>query len=278
MKHLKNILYLLAVILSFGIALFLPTALVQLGTEVMAHALHFHYNEELLYGISGGIGTIVAGTAFALYARKKHYAPLTETRSPFQLRSALYYCALTVCICSILFDAISTFLFVHVFSMTADFHASAEKSGLYLCIDLLLSLLIAPVFEELLFRKGLYSLLRQRFSQIVSALLVTILFALLHGYAIQGFCSCLVAGAIFLFLYLHTGHLRYSILAHMACNFAAFLLNTLEHRDVALFGIPVQYEIEGFNMVHPILILVAALFCGFSLINTVRKQSGLRRQ
>lgn len=48
------------------------------------------------------------------------------------------------------------------------------------------------------------------------------------------------------------------------------ILNALEDKGITFLGIPMQYEINGFNMVHPVLIIIAVLFCGICIIKKVK--------
>lgn len=267
MKRIKNILYLIGVLFSIGMILFLATAIVQLGTEAAAASLGISLKDDFLFTVSGGVGTAITGTLCAFYVKKKNYTSCLEAREPFRIKKCAYYSAVSFFICSVLFDAVTTLLFVYVFSMTDEIHVAAQKSWTdILLMDVFFPVLIAPVFEELLFRVGLYSLMRQRFGKKFSILFCTILFAAIHGYSAQGFCMCLVGGFLFMILYVRTGNIWYSIAAHMVGNLSATVLNALEDNGITFLGIPIQYEIDGFNMLHPVLIMAAIIFCAICII------------
>lgn len=267
MKRIKDILYLIGVLFSIGMVLFLSTAIVQLGTEALVKSLGLSLKDDFLFTISGGFGTAITGILCAFYVKKKNYTSCLEACEPFQIKKCAYYSAFAFFTCSVLFDAVTTFLFVYVFSMKDEIHVAAQKSWTdILLMDLFFPVLIAPVFEELLFRMGLYSLMRQRFEKKFSILSGTILFGAIHGYSVQGFCMCLAGGFLFMLLYIRTGNIWYSIAAHMVCNLSATILNALEDNGITFLGIPIQYEIDGFNMVHPVLIMAAIIFCGICII------------
>lgn len=271
MKHIKNILYMLGVLFSIGMILIISTAIVQLGTEAIIKGLEISLKDDFLFTISGNLGTAITGTICAVYVKKKNYTSYMKTREPFRIKHCAYYSAIAFFVCSVLFDAITTFLFVNVFSMTDEVHVAVEKSWADLFLmDVLFPVLIAPVFEELLFRMGLYSLMRRRFEKKFSILLCTVIFAAIHGYSIQGFCMCFVGGLLFMLIYVHTGNIGYSIAAHMICNLSASILNVLEDNGITFLEIPIQYEIDGFNMVHPALIIIAIIFCGICIIKKVK--------
>lgn len=272
MKHIKNFGYIFAVITVVGIVLFVLTAIVQLGTEAMANGIGISLKDDWLFSISGGLGTAITGALCAIYVKKKNYTDCIEIKEPFQIKKCLYFSALAWSTCSILFYAITTFLFVYVFSMTDEIHVVVEKSWAdIILMDIFFPILVAPIFEELMFRMGLYSLMRQRFGKKISIVMCTVVFAAIHGYSIQGFCACLTGGLLFMLIYVSTGNIWYNIIAHMVCNLDASVLNALEDKGVTFLGIPIQYEIAGFNMVHPVLIIMAILFCAICIIKKVKK-------
>lgn len=272
MKHIKNFLYAVAVFAAAGIVLFAATAVAQLVMEAFAKGVGISLEDDWLFSISGGLGTAVTGALFAAYVKKKNYTGCMEVKVPFQMKRCLYYGALAWSICSILFYAITTTLFVYVFSMTDEVNAAAEKGWAdIIFLEVFFPVILAPVFEELLFRMGLYGLMRRRFGKKSSVAICTLVFAAIHGYSVQGFCSCLTGGLLFMLIYTSTGNIWYSIIAHMVCNLDASILNIMEDKGVTLFGIPMQYEIDGFNMVHPVLILPAVLFCAVCIVVRVKR-------
>jgi len=273
MKRMKNIVYVIGVILALGGLILLSTAILQIGMEIIAHSMGIVIPETVLYHVSGGMGTAVTGVLFAVYVKGKKYTGSIEERQPFHIRTCAYYGALAFSICSVLFYAITTWVFAYVLGLTEKPNILLGETGeSILLVDVLFSVVVAPIAEELLFRMGVYQLLGRRLKKGSAIILCTLIFALLHGYALQGFCMCLVGGLLFLLIYVRTGNIWYSIVAHMICNLDAYILNTLEDRGVTLWGIPVQYEVNGFNMVHPVLIVIAGIFCGVCIFRAKKKQ------
>lgn len=271
MKHMKNFLYILFVFAAAGTVLCISTIIVQLGIQAITNCIGIAQKDKWFVGISGELGTAITGTLCALYVKRKHYTDCIEAKEPFQIKKCLYYGAIEFNVCEVLFYAITTVLFVYVFSMTDEIHVAAEKSWAdILFLDVFFPVFTAPVFEELLFRMGLYSLMRQRIGKKLSVLLCTLVFAAVHGYSIQGFCACFTSGLLFMLIYLSTGNIWYNIAAHMFGNLNVNILNALEDKGVTFLGIPVQYEIDGFNMVHPVLIITAILFCGICIIKKMK--------
>lgn len=81
----------------------------------------------------------------------------------------------------------------------------------------------APIIEEFLFRKLLIDRIN-RYGQGVSILVSGILFGLMHGNFYQFFYA-FGLGAIFAFIYVKTGRLRYTIAYHMVINFLGSVLS-----------------------------------------------------
>lgn len=80
---------------------------------------------------------------------------------------------------------------------------------------------LAPMNEELLFRRGLYHFFRQRFGRTIALTVSASLFGLLHM-NLAGFLPLATLGVILALAYERTGDIRVPIIAH-----ALFNLNTL---------------------------------------------------
>ncbi len=97
-------------------------------------------------------------------------------------------------------------------------------------IMILTTVLIAPVMEELMFRKFLIDRIVP-YGQKTAVLVSGLAFGLFHGNFFQFFYACMLGG-IFAYLYSTTGRIRYNILLHMMINtvggVAPFLLIGLD--------------------------------------------------
>ena len=77
---------------------------------------------------------------------------------------------------------------------------------------------LAPVFEELIFRGILFSSLRKKFSFPTSMVASGLIFALAHGYGVIAFMSVLWSGLLWAWTYERTGSVIPGMLAHAVNN------------------------------------------------------------
>ena len=82
---------------------------------------------------------------------------------------------------------------------------------------------MAPFFEEVIFRGVLFASLRRRFRWEVAALLSALAFSVVHGYGLVGFLSVLWSGVLWAWAYEKTGSLWPGVVAHGINNFMVSL-------------------------------------------------------
>jgi membrane protease YdiL (CAAX protease family) len=100
---------------------------------------------------------------------------------------------------------------------------SETKSQLLLAAMLLVACVLAPINEELLFRRGLYHYLRQKLHRPGAVLLSALLFGILHmNWA--GFLPLMLLGALLALAYEWTGDIRVSIMTHALFNFTTVMM------------------------------------------------------
>lgn len=85
------------------------------------------------------------------------------------------------------------------------------------------TVVLTPVFEEIVFRGLLFATLRRRFAVFPAAVLSAALFAVAHGYGALGFAAVFWSGLLWAWSYERTGSLLPSIAAHAADNLMASL-------------------------------------------------------
>ena len=81
----------------------------------------------------------------------------------------------------------------------------------------LFMVILAPIFEEIFFRKVVIDRLR-RYGDLPAIIISGLVFGLIHGNFSQFFYAALL-GMVFGAIYVHTGKLGYTIFLHMLINF-----------------------------------------------------------
>ncbi len=96
--------------------------------------------------------------------------------------------------------------------------------------------ILAPVLEELFYRKLVIDRLR-RFGDLPAILLSGIGFGLIHGNFNQFFYAAIL-GCVFGYIYLRTGKIRYTIALHMSINLigGVYATEMLRHLDLELLA------------------------------------------
>lgn len=141
-----------------------------------------------------------------------------------------------------------------------------------LWLSCLYSLVIAPLFEELFFRKFLLD--RLGFLGDTAAILLSgIAFGLFHG-NVEQFCYAALLGMLLALLYLKTGNLLYPVLTHAIVNFFGGILPTLvEHLTEVDFSTADITTLEQLIASHPyayaLQLAVGLLPYLFALVGTV---------
>lgn len=114
-----------------------------------------------------------------------------------------------------------------------------EQIILYIGIYIYQSLAIAPIMEELLFRGVILKGLMNKYSVKTSIILSSILFAIIHGSLQQGVYA-FISGLIFSAVYIYTGSIKFTIVAHFLNNICMVVPtpnNVLVNIIYVIFGI-----------------------------------------
>ena len=94
-----------------------------------------------------------------------------------------------------------------------------------LWINIIIMVLLAPIYEEMIFRKLLIDRV-VKYGEGTAILFSGLMFGLFHGNLNQ-FAYAFILGVIFGFVYVKTGTIRYTILLHMIINFMGSVLGVL---------------------------------------------------
>ena len=121
-------------------------------------------------------------------------------------------------------------------------------------LPLLYAVFGAPVFEELVFRKTLLTVLHP-YGEKCAALVTALLFGLIHGNSGQ-FTLAFLLGLLFAAVYLKTGNILYTMTLHFIINLTASLPEFLLY-----FGIDVGSVFGTYVLAVLTVAGLAALFC-----------------
>lgn len=133
--------------------------------------------------------------------------------------------------------------------------------------SLLTVCVIAPIFEELIFRGRLFSMLNHSSSALTSAMLSAVVFGAVHGditVMIEGF----VAGMIFSYAYISKGSIIAPIILHMCNNAIAYALIILSYQDKSMLAL--LSESADMSVVYITAFIITAIG-SFIVIRGIRK-------
>lgn len=121
---------------------------------------------------------------------------------------------------------------------------------------MLTAVVIAPIFEELIFRGRLYNLLRHSCSPSVAVVLSALIFAVAHGSVVVGI-SAFLSGVIFGYFYLLKRSIIAPIILHICNNAVAYALIVLSYQDKSLQEL--IGTSNGYFVIYAASLVVAAL-------------------
>lgn len=219
-----------------------------LAAQKIMYAVNVPLTEDQITAYSGSFGVVVASVFLALVSIKKGWCKeLKERKVSYGPRALLISLAAVAAVPVLLGSTIGI-------SMNGILPMTSESSQVNTLFDAVFSILIAPVSEELLYRVGLYGLIRHNFNSKAAIVITTLGFTLTHGFQLQGFIQCLFVGLILAYLFEKTGNIWYSISVHTALNAFSAISNALVDR-----GVPFYSEMNGYLVYHAGVVAAAAL-------------------
>lgn len=127
------------------------------------------------------------------------------------------------------FSQVTATAVYNIFSDTAyDTYQSVTSSDSVLYV--ILTLVIAPVTEELFLRGIIYTRLKIAFGGVTAYAVSALLFALMHGTLVHLFLG-ISTGLFFAFVYTYTGKLQYSIAYHSLFNAMSLVFTNVSAPD-----------------------------------------------
>ncbi|MBQ8600515.1 MAG: CPBP family intramembrane metalloprotease [Clostridia bacterium] len=139
-------------------------------------------------------------------------------------------------------------------------------------ISFVTMVLIAPIIEELMFRKLMIDRLLP-YSETLAVVTGSLFFGLIHGNFYQFFYSTML-GLLFSYVYIKTGKLRYTVIMHMIINFtgttiASFLAEVTSEEAAMATSINPWVGVAG------IYSMATYILAGCGLIFLIRKRKAL---
>ncbi len=98
-------------------------------------------------------------------------------------------------------------------------------------LAIIVTSIIGPILEEIVFRKIIFGVLHKRFNFFISALISSVIFALAHQEPVHILLYSAM-GFTFAFLYVITGRIAVPIFAHVAMNTMVVLVQTVYKDDI----------------------------------------------
>lgn len=90
--------------------------------------------------------------------------------------------------------------------------------------------IFAPILEEIMFRFGLFGILHKKMNYILSIIITSIIFALVHPYGLDGLVILIIISIVWNYSYYKTNNLIYPIILHFIHNLYAMLGNQLNNQ------------------------------------------------
>lgn len=217
--------YALAGVIIFGIQIFLPRLLRALFPELIYNIAS---DPDYFMGFSFGLvifAVDIVGFPFVYLITKKLKKQKSEGRKLGigQFILGLFYIAGIMFIGTIVGTALNS-LATLPFGSNTDTNGLAELMLSSSLIPRALTVgVLAPIFEELIFRKVLVDCMLP-YGKKVAILASGIMFGLFHGNLSQCFFAAGI-GCFFAFIYVKTGKIWHSILYHMAINLTTSVIS-----------------------------------------------------
>jgi len=197
--------------------------LMQLSVIAVAPMIHFGFGVELLdAAIYAYVGTFLIGLIITVYLMRDD---LKEERiaHPISVGKIVGWSILGVFMAWIS-QAIAVTIEIEFFGI------NPESENTEMIVDfaraniifILIPAIIAPIVEELIFRKILFGTFYKKMNFFFAALLSSVVFALLHM-DFEHFLIYATMGFVFAFLYVQTNRIIVPIIVHMALNTIAVL-------------------------------------------------------
>lgn len=96
-------------------------------------------------------------------------------------------------------------------------------------VEFIATCIFAPIFEEITFRFGLYKKLNKKYNVVISMIITSLVFAIVHIYSIDGIIILLVLALMWNHSFYKTNNLMYPIVLHFFYNTYALSSNLFNY-------------------------------------------------
>lgn len=218
------------------------------------------FTENQVTGYAGEIGTLITAVIVTLFVAKKKIGN-KNISGKWKINYRIIITAIvSICILKILLESTLGICLNRVLPVESN---DVGNPGF---MEYIMIILVGPIFEELMFRYGVYNLLRRKTGKTFAIIVGSLFFAALHVYNIQGFIETFVAGVVFSIIYEMTGNIWYNIFCHMMCNAYSTIENALVNSGIAIYTEKNGYVINNFAV-----IAAAAVICIIAAIVVKKK-------
>lgn len=244
------LLFVIGVVLSFGIQSII--ALLDLNSEYLIH----------YYSVARILTKILQYSVILFLVFKLWFTP---SYFLLKLKKIKWETVLLILIVSIGFEIFAKiFLEIKVFlndnklAFESINHTDYKSQYLWF-YDLIRSVILAPVLEELFFRKILFTRLLKKYSFALSAIVSSIFFALIHIPNWLNLVPAFLFGIICCWIYVKTKNILYPILLHFIGNLIVLLLSFYS-QQISSFLQEINY-----NWVYGVILIFAVGLTLFGL-------------
>lgn len=180
--------------------------------SALATIMSYIFKNHVIAGLTACILFIILGGAYNVVILGRH-EPIRETDTKFLLRAlcvVLVYCFTSMTTSTFILKRIDD---IGYFEQSA---AYAELSLLDSILSMIISIVAAPIAEELAFRGCMYRFL-SKLNKPAAMIISSFIFATWHGTIVHMYAA-FFGGLLFCIIYDKTSKLRYSVLAHILFN------------------------------------------------------------
>lgn len=210
---MKTVLRVVADIALFAIVYIVASILSGL---LFGSSSDYHFMLTML--VSAAVVVTVTGVVERL--RYRAMTPIKAARDGFDARAILW---------GVIFMVAVSVVISPLDALLPDDRQTLPEGGW----AMLTAVVIAPIFEELIFRGRLYNLLRHNCSPSIAVMLSALVFAVAHGSVVVG-VSAFLSGIIFGYFYLLKRSVIAPIILHICNNAIAYALIVLSYQDKSL--------------------------------------------